>query len=306
MHEQAVDGSYAMIPMMAMPACPDLAVPAALMAHVAQVESNMNPFAIGVVGGRLVRQPESLDEAIATARMLEAKGYNYSVGLAQVNRSNFHKYGLDTYATAFSPCANLLAGSRILAQCYANAHGAWGQAFSCYYSGDFTTGFRDGYVQKIMASLDRDRTLATASPESVGAIALVATSAAKPARTVTSIALPPPGTSAYRLAIRSSAVDALAGVLLTPAVRTVAVPQSSSNGATTLATQAVPAMPAAPTGAMATASASTDSAQKNSVFEPQVTGPGDAQQPQPTSSATASARSNTATAVPAIDEAFVF
>ena len=54
--------------------CPDLAVPREVMQHVVQVESSFNPYAIGVVGGRLARQPRNLPEAVATARMLEQRG----------------------------------------------------------------------------------------------------------------------------------------------------------------------------------------------------------------------------------------
>ncbi len=72
------------------------------MAAIVQVESGFNPYAIGVVGGRLVRQPVSLDEAITTAQSLEAKGWNFSLGIAQVNRYNLPKYG-STYAQAFDP-----------------------------------------------------------------------------------------------------------------------------------------------------------------------------------------------------------
>ena len=130
----------------------NLAVPAEVMQHVVNVESSHNPYAIGVVGGQLVRQPQNLPEAVATVRMLEDKGYNYSLGVAQVNRANLGKYGLDTYEKAFDLCPNLRAGSQILAQCYASASGDWGKAFSCYYSGNFVTGFRHGYVQKVLAS----------------------------------------------------------------------------------------------------------------------------------------------------------
>ena len=133
--------------------CAELAVPAAVMQHVVAVESSYNPFAIGVVGGRLVRQPRSLDEAVATARMLEAKGRNFSVGLAQVNRHNLEAQGLAGYAPAFDACSNLAAGARILADCRQRARGDWNKAFSCYYSGNFVTGFRHGYVQKIHASM---------------------------------------------------------------------------------------------------------------------------------------------------------
>jgi type IV secretion system protein VirB1 len=144
-----------MLPGMEMLACPNLAVSPEIMQHVVHVESSTNPYAIGVVGGQLERQPRNLSEALATAQMLDAKGYNFSVGLAQVNRANLERYGLGSYREAFGTCANLSAGARILADCYTSAHGDWPKAFSCYYSGNFTTGFRDGYVQKIYASIDR-------------------------------------------------------------------------------------------------------------------------------------------------------
>lgn len=133
--------------------CHDLAVPPDVMHHVVRVESSFNPYAIGVVGARLARQPAALPEAIATARMLERRGYNFSLGLSQVNRHNLRRYGLGTYAAAFEPCRNLVAGSRILAECHRRARGDWGKAFSCYYSGDFSTGYRHGYVRKVFASM---------------------------------------------------------------------------------------------------------------------------------------------------------
>src|SRR3954468_15413615 len=130
-------GVVSVLPGMEMMACQNLAVPAEVMQHVVNVESSRNPFAIGVVGGQLVRQPQNLGEAVATVNMLEQKRYNYSLGVAQVNRANLGKYGLNSYARAFELCPNLVAGSQILAQCYASAGGDWGKAFSCYYSGDF-------------------------------------------------------------------------------------------------------------------------------------------------------------------------
>lgn len=134
--------------------CPGLMVPAEVMHHVVNVESSYNPYAIGVVGGRLVRQPKTLQEAVATARMLESRGYNFSLGLAQVNRYNLTRYGLDSYEKAFEVCPNLQAGSRILAECHQRS-GDWGKSFSCYYSGNFITGFKHGYVQKIFASMNK-------------------------------------------------------------------------------------------------------------------------------------------------------
>lgn len=142
--------------------CPGLAVPAEVMHHVVNVESSYNPYAIGVVGGRLIRQPKTLQEAVATARMLESRGYNFSLGLAQVNRYNLVKYGLSSYEKAFEVCPNLQAGSRILAECHQRSGSDWGRSFSCYYSGNFTTGFKHGYVQKVFASMNREA--AGASP----------------------------------------------------------------------------------------------------------------------------------------------
>lgn len=134
--------------------CADLAVSPAIMQHVVKVESSGNPYAIGVVGGKLQRQPRNISEAIATAKMLEQKGYNFSLGLAQVNRYNLKKYGLNSYEQAFQICPNLKAGSYILKECYDRAKD-WGKSFSCYYSGNFVTGYRHGYVQKIFASMGR-------------------------------------------------------------------------------------------------------------------------------------------------------
>lgn len=146
-----------MLPGIELMGCQGLAVPSEVMHHVVRVESSYNPYAIGVVGGRLVRQPKNLPEALATVRMLEGRGFNFSIGLAQVNRYNLDKYGLDSYEKAFEPCANLTAGSKILAECYRRANGDWGKSFSCYYSGNFSTGFRQGYVQKIYASVRQGR-----------------------------------------------------------------------------------------------------------------------------------------------------
>lgn len=134
--------------------CPDLSVPPDIMRHVVHVESANNPFAIGVVGGRLSRQPRNLPEALEAVRLLKEQGYNFSVGIAQVNRYNLARYGLKSYAEAFEVCPNLKAGSQILQECYGRAQD-WGKAFSCYYSGNFVTGFQHGYVQKVFDSMER-------------------------------------------------------------------------------------------------------------------------------------------------------
>lgn len=185
-----------------MATCPNLAVPVEVMQHVVKVESGNNPFAIGVVGARLERQPLNLDEAVATARMLDSQGYNFSLGVAQVNRYNLAKYGLDTYQKAFDVCPNLSAGTRILAQCYAQAGGDWGKSFSCYYSGNFSKGYDDGYVQKVYASINKALPSATVPTRAI------------PIQLAQS-ATPLPATSAeYRIRMRSSAIDTLGAALV--------------------------------------------------------------------------------------------
>lgn len=115
-----------MLPGMELMGCTGLAVPGEVMQHVVRIESSRNPYAIGVVGGRLVREPRGLAEAVATAKMLEQKGYNFSLGLGQVNRYNLQKYGLATYEMAFDKCPNLVAASKILAECHSRSGANWG------------------------------------------------------------------------------------------------------------------------------------------------------------------------------------
>jgi type IV secretion system protein VirB1 len=192
-----------------MMSCPNLAVSAEVMRHVVDVESSANPFAIGVVGGHLARQPQNLDEAVATANMLEANGYNYSLGLAQVNRVNFSKYGLDTPAKAFDVCTNLTAGSHILADCYRDANGDWGKAFSCYYSGNFITGFLQGYVQKIYDSILRSVQTAATPRQPIMAIPVVPTVSSATARVIVPHKVYPETATSRPLTVRPGSLTAI-------------------------------------------------------------------------------------------------
>lgn len=157
-----------MIPLAAFLALAQQCAPAVApttMAAVVRVESAFNPYGIGVVHGRLQRQPVNLGEAVETARALDAAGWNYSAGLAQVNRSNWSRFGL-TPETVFDPCRNLAAGAAILQRCFERAKGAHAgthaqaqdalrAGLSCYASGDFSSGFRTGYVQRVVAQAAR-------------------------------------------------------------------------------------------------------------------------------------------------------
>ena len=137
-------------------ACAPLVHPVTAQALLA-VESEFNPYAIGVVGGVLERQPTTLRQAIATARALRVGGWDFSVGLAQINVRNWERMGLSA-ETVFDPCVNLRAMQRILQQCYARAtiqapqQARLRAALSCYYAGDFAADWRDGYVQRVVAA----------------------------------------------------------------------------------------------------------------------------------------------------------
>ncbi|KFX78554.1 lytic transglycosylase domain-containing protein [Ralstonia solanacearum] len=129
---------------------------------VVRTESGYNPYAIGVVGGRLARQPKSRAEAVATAKALHAQGLNFSMGLGQVNKAHLARFSLN-YESVFDACANLQAGARILQECYQRAVARLGAdqalsaAISCYYSGSFRRGFQverggTSYVQRVAAN----------------------------------------------------------------------------------------------------------------------------------------------------------
>jgi type IV secretion system protein VirB1 len=140
-----------------------LSMPPPLATALTAVESGHNPFAIGVVGGSLARQPRSLEEAIVTARALRDAGHNYSVGFAQVNQVNFARFGL-TLETAFAPCANLRTGAAIYRECFERAsrtpalrtahydlrHEA---ALHCYHSGQLYSPQSVNYAQKVLVRL---------------------------------------------------------------------------------------------------------------------------------------------------------
>lgn len=129
-----------------------------LMMRVISVESSHNPYAIGVVNAHLQRQPQNLTEAKATAHFLESSGYNYSVGLAQINRSNFSRFNLN-FNNVFDACTNLKAGGQILSECLnrASARGyqadATHKALSCYYSGQLNSAVGTQYANKVLAKL---------------------------------------------------------------------------------------------------------------------------------------------------------
>jgi type IV secretion system protein VirB1 len=142
--------------------CAPNVAPATLRA-IAYVESGFNPYAIGVVGNRLQRQPKNLPEAMSTAHALKEAKVRFSAGMIQIYVGNWPAYNLNA-ETAFDPCANMRAAAGILTNCYARAKTkqadaqlALRQALSCYYSNNFVTGFQHGYVQKVVSAAQRNK-----------------------------------------------------------------------------------------------------------------------------------------------------
>ncbi|ARR51917.1 hypothetical protein ETN89_19910 (plasmid) [Photobacterium damselae subsp. damselae] len=126
------------------------------------IESAGNPFAIAIKDVPIVKQPRNKEEAINAIKQLDSLGFNYSVGLMQINHANFKKYSL-THDTAFDYCPNIKAGSEIFLECLNRAKEKYSSktesqilnhAASCYYSGNFTYGFKKegksnvSYVEK--------------------------------------------------------------------------------------------------------------------------------------------------------------
>lgn len=130
----------------------------ATMSYLVKQESSFNPFAVAIIGGKIERQPKNLSEAVATANWLIKQGIKFSAGISQIYVGNWKSLGLNT-VSVFDICTNLNAGSKVLVDCHdraVNGRGAKGQAaielaLSCYYSNNFLTGFKDGYVQKIVS-----------------------------------------------------------------------------------------------------------------------------------------------------------
>ncbi|HBV4265978.1 TPA: lytic transglycosylase domain-containing protein [Klebsiella pneumoniae] len=131
-------------------------------------ESRNNPYAINVnvpkgTKSPLARQPRSLDEAVKTAKWLTANGYNFDVGLGQINSANFQKLNVSS-SDLFDSCKNLSASQSVLMYCYqlalkdyAPGQPALRHALSCYNTGSLTAGFKNGYVSLVVAQTGQSK-----------------------------------------------------------------------------------------------------------------------------------------------------
>lgn len=79
------------------------------------------------------------------------------MGLGQIYKANLEKFKVSVEA-ALDPCINLQLTEKILSDCFFRAkstlktddYSSLKSAFSCYYSGNFKTGFQHGYVDKVL------------------------------------------------------------------------------------------------------------------------------------------------------------
>jgi len=120
------------------------------------VESGFDPLAIHVNGAILEYQPNNLQQAVATARALRAQGWDFDIGLAQINVRNVERFGL-ALQEVFDPCTNLRLMQRLLGECFERARKLPGEeqfalrtALSCYNTGNLQDGFGRGYVGRVV------------------------------------------------------------------------------------------------------------------------------------------------------------
>lgn len=104
---------------------------------IAKVESGFFPYAIGIVG-ESGQFPQTKKEALKIIDKLHREGKNYSVGLMQINKTNFQKFNV-TADDMLSPCKNLSVFEKIITDCYVRGK-SLKNALSCYYSGNFNAG----------------------------------------------------------------------------------------------------------------------------------------------------------------------
>lgn len=133
--------------------CAPMIAPATTQ-QIIQVESNGDPLAIGVNGGRLERRPRDAADAAVLAKKYIANGYSVDLGLMQVNSRNLARLGYRV-EEMFEPCKNIAAGARVLSAFYAVAKPKFGTeqaalraALSAYNSGNFSKGFTNGYLAR--------------------------------------------------------------------------------------------------------------------------------------------------------------
>jgi type IV secretion system protein VirB1 len=130
-----------------------------VMMAIVKVESGGKPLVIGLNKGyRLQTQPQNESQAKAWVDYLEKNNYNFDVGIGQVNIKNIHRYGYKA-SDFLDPCLNLKVASDIFDKSHQyalardNSQNALQKAISAYNTGNFSSGFANGYVAKVNSKL---------------------------------------------------------------------------------------------------------------------------------------------------------
>lgn len=147
-----------------------------LLVAIARVESRGSQYIINVnsykdkKGGKPVVEvpkgtykpiPKSRAEAVSVAKRLISYGYSIDMGVLQINSENLPALQV-TLDNVFDPCYNFYIGATILWRFHNLAVKKSGgasrntlmQALSAYNTGNFSDGFNNGYVQRIVDSVN--------------------------------------------------------------------------------------------------------------------------------------------------------
>ena len=102
--------------------------------------------------------PSTPQEAAEIAKSLIDSGHLVDIGLTQVSSQNLPRLGL-SIEQLLDPCVNLRAGGQILTDFYLNARKQYKDqqsallaAISAYNTGNFESGFSNGYVQRVVTN----------------------------------------------------------------------------------------------------------------------------------------------------------
>lgn len=91
-------------------------IPVALLYAIAKVESGFRPYIINInSNGKSIRviNPSNYEEAVKTLEYLYNSGYNFDVGIGQINVWNIKRLRLN-YADLLDPCKNIHVSAYIL------------------------------------------------------------------------------------------------------------------------------------------------------------------------------------------------
>ena len=124
-------------------------IPVELLIAVAETESGLSPLAMNQAGAAIL--PRSRGDAEAVLRRIAGERATFDMGIMQVNRWWFEKYG-EPYEKGFDVCFNVDFGAKILAMAIKERGFTW-EAVGRYHS---PTGWRQSaYSRRIFARLSR-------------------------------------------------------------------------------------------------------------------------------------------------------